>query len=315
MTVTPRVFISHSSEDKDRFARALATKLRAKGVDAWLDEWEILPGDSLVQKLFADGLQPATAVIAVLSNASIRSRWVREEIDYAFVKRVNEGSRLIPVLIDDVEVPPQLQSTLWYRVKDLSNIDSDVLRLVDAIVGQKSAPPLGALPPYLAAGGRPDGVQPSDWFVLELSAKKRMQDRTGLVNRQELLEAAQAVGLSGDDALDTVEVLDRRGLVRNRGALGQRCVAYSVTTTGFGEWLQATSQGLDSVFDSVCVALVNTQQRWAHEVAAALGQPEAVVDYVFEVLEQQDLVSLRKSLGTRSACVAGVTAELRRRLR
>jgi len=315
VTVAPRVFISHSSDDKDRFARALATKLREKGIDAWLDEWEILPGDSLVQKLFAEGLQPATAVIVVLSNASIHSQWVREEIDFAFVKRVNEGSRLIPVLIDDVEVPPQLQATLWYRVKDVSNIDADVQRLVDAVFGHKAAPPIGVVPAYLAAGGCPAGMQASDWFVVEMSAKKRMKDRVGLVNHQDLLEAASAAGLSHDDALDAVEVLDSRGIVKNRWALGRRCVAYSVTTLGFGEWLRGAMPDLDTVFRSVSLALVNQTQRWAHEVAATLGQPEAIVEYVFAALEQEGLVTLRKSFGLRSAFVVGVTADLRRRVR
>ena len=56
MTAAPKVFISHASEDKDRFVLGLATKLRDSGVDAWLDKWEMLPGDSLVDKIFeADG--------------------------------------------------------------------------------------------------------------------------------------------------------------------------------------------------------------------------------------------------------------------
>jgi hypothetical protein len=42
-----------------------------RGVNAWLDVWEILPGDSLVDKIFNEGLKPADAVIVVLSNASI----------------------------------------------------------------------------------------------------------------------------------------------------------------------------------------------------------------------------------------------------
>lgn len=315
MTAAPRVFISHSSDDKDRFARAFATKLRAMGVEAWFDEWEILPGDSLVKKLFVDGLQPATAVIVVLSKASIHSNWVREEIDFAFVKRVNEGSRLIPVLIDDVEVPPQLQSTLWYRVKDVSNIDADVQKLVDAIAGRKCAPPVGSLPSYLLAGARPPDVQPSDWFVLELSARKRMQDRTGMINVQVLLDSAASAGLSAEDVVDAVEVLDGQGLVRNRNALGHRVIAYQVTATGFGKWLRATSDDHDEIIDSVCKALVNLPHRWAHDVAAAVGQAEAVVDYVFEVLEQQGLVVLRKSLGTPSAFVATVRPELKRRAR
>ena len=55
MTELPRpkkVFCSHRSVDKpavDEFAR----KLRAQGIDAWLDTWEIRAGDDIVEKINA----------------------------------------------------------------------------------------------------------------------------------------------------------------------------------------------------------------------------------------------------------------------
>ncbi|MFW5667325.1 MAG: toll/interleukin-1 receptor domain-containing protein, partial [Coleofasciculus sp.] len=42
-----KAFISHSSIDKP-FVERLATDLRSReGIDAWLDKWEILPGDRI----------------------------------------------------------------------------------------------------------------------------------------------------------------------------------------------------------------------------------------------------------------------------
>jgi hypothetical protein len=46
----PITFVSRASEDKQRFVRPLATKLRGIGVDAWLDEWEIAGADSPVDR-------------------------------------------------------------------------------------------------------------------------------------------------------------------------------------------------------------------------------------------------------------------------
>src|SRR4051794_20083808 len=48
----PKVFVSHASEDKQRFVERFAARLRENGVDAWLDEWEMKPGDSLVDRIF-----------------------------------------------------------------------------------------------------------------------------------------------------------------------------------------------------------------------------------------------------------------------
>jgi len=59
----PKVFISHASEDKDRFVIPFATRLRENGVDAWVDRWEMNPGDSLVDRIFEEGLKNAAAVI------------------------------------------------------------------------------------------------------------------------------------------------------------------------------------------------------------------------------------------------------------
>jgi hypothetical protein len=50
----PRVFLSHASEDKARFVVPFADGLRARGLDVWVDRWEMLPGDSLVAKIFVE---------------------------------------------------------------------------------------------------------------------------------------------------------------------------------------------------------------------------------------------------------------------
>ena len=84
--MNPKVFISHASEDKDRFVTSFATKLRENGVDAWFDRWEILPGDSLVDKI-NEGLKEAQAVIIILSNFSVNKPWVREELNTSIVSR------------------------------------------------------------------------------------------------------------------------------------------------------------------------------------------------------------------------------------
>lgn len=54
--MNPKVFISHASEDKDRFVINFSTKLRSKGIDTWLDKWEMRPGDSLIDRIFEEGI-------------------------------------------------------------------------------------------------------------------------------------------------------------------------------------------------------------------------------------------------------------------
>lgn len=83
--MTKKVFISHASEDKERFVTEFAIRLREKGVDVWLDKWEMLPGDSLVEKIFEEGLKEADAVIIVLSQFSVDKPWVLEELNVSVI--------------------------------------------------------------------------------------------------------------------------------------------------------------------------------------------------------------------------------------
>ncbi len=90
MDIHPKVFIIHASEDKERFVLSFYDRLRAKGIDAWLDTFEMLPGDKLVTKVFEEGLKQSDAVIVVLSAVSTAKPFVRKELDAAVIKSINE---------------------------------------------------------------------------------------------------------------------------------------------------------------------------------------------------------------------------------
>ena len=88
---SPKLFLSHSHQDR-AFALRLGTELGKSGVDAWLDQWEIQPGDSIVQKIFTEGLSECKVFAVVFSKASTRSRWVREELDHATILRIEKNA-------------------------------------------------------------------------------------------------------------------------------------------------------------------------------------------------------------------------------
>ena len=141
---TYKVFISHASEDKERFVLDFARRLREHGVDAWVDEWEMLPGDSLVDKIYEEGIKNARAMIVVLSKYSINKPWVREELNAGFLKRLSGNCRVIPVVIDNCNVPEVLRSTVWQKVPNLANYEEEFQRILDSIYGRTQKPTLGA---------------------------------------------------------------------------------------------------------------------------------------------------------------------------
>lgn len=72
-------FISHASEDK-QLVRALTPKLRAAGLRIWLDEQELLLGDSLSEKI-NEGLAASRFGIVVLSLSFFEKHWPRQELN------------------------------------------------------------------------------------------------------------------------------------------------------------------------------------------------------------------------------------------
>ncbi len=106
------VFISYNHKDSD-FVDKLALELINHDVKVWKDKWEINVGDSLIDKI-ESGLNGASYLIAVLSKNSIKSRWVKKELNAALIREIDdEKLRIIPIRIDDCEIPLFLREKLY----------------------------------------------------------------------------------------------------------------------------------------------------------------------------------------------------------
>lgn len=208
-----KAFLSHASEDKDRFVTQFAKQLYAKGVEAWVDQWEIYPGDSLVDKIFEEGLKTADAIIIVLSKFSVNKPWVREELNASVVKHIEKGARLIPVVIDDVEIPEALKNTVWVRIKPSDSYDVELDRIVAAIYNQRPRPNLAPPPPYSTKTiNTISGLSRIDSVVLKLFGDGAIEQNDTLgVNTEEMCELAQKEGISREEYLDALEILSGRG--------------------------------------------------------------------------------------------------------
>ena len=92
---TPRdCFISHASEDKDAVARPLAEALMQAGYEVWFDEYELVAGESLRQRI-DEGLAASRFGVVVLSTAFFDKRWPQSELNGLFAKEVVGDERLI----------------------------------------------------------------------------------------------------------------------------------------------------------------------------------------------------------------------------
>ena len=103
----PSVFLCHTSEDKP-FVDRLAGELDQRALFAWYDKREIFVGDSIVEKV-NDGLKSSDFLIAVLSPRSVDKPWVVREMSSSMMRQLGDkGIRVLPLLIEDCEIPPLL---------------------------------------------------------------------------------------------------------------------------------------------------------------------------------------------------------------
>jgi len=313
--MNPKVFVSHATEDKKRFVLDFATKLRSKGIDAWVDKWEMYPGDSLVDKIFEEGIKNAQAVIVVLSKYSVDKPWVREELNAGMVKKINEGSKLIPVVIDDCQVPECLKSTVWERIKDINNYDAELERIVMSIYGQRDKPPIGIPPPYTQTMiDILPGLTEVDSLIMKLSCEKAIEIGYPHINSKSILEQAKPLGIHPEEFFETLEILDRSGHIKATRVIGGHIPNFLITVYGFDKYARIYTDDYDSIFESVAFQIVNHNNMNNKSISTSLNQPQMIVDHILNVLEGMGLIGVSKSLGG-GIHIFDVSPELKRMLR
>lgn len=71
-----------------------------------LNRWEIKVGDSITEKI-NEAIRRNDYLIVVLSKASVKSEWVKKELNAALMKELKKKSVVVlPLLMEDCEVPP-----------------------------------------------------------------------------------------------------------------------------------------------------------------------------------------------------------------
>jgi len=212
---TPAAFFSHSSINSDT-AKRLAADLRASGVDVWYAEWELKPGDSLRQKI-DEGIDRATHFLVLLTSESLKSEWVKTELDAAMVNRISGKCRLIPILlgVNHDQVPATLRGLVYVP---LESYNSGLRRLIEVCHDVSVKPPLGQ-PPHWAERPLPNyGLSPhAQRLVVFLNRRSEIGTDHEYVAQAELLQELQITPLELGGAASELEDLGMVKLLKTFG--------------------------------------------------------------------------------------------------
>jgi TIR domain len=161
-----RVFLSHAA-DADAAARErLAADLRAAGVKLWMAPDSIAPGESFPAAIDR-GLASSDYFVALLSPASLASRWVQAEVNAAIARALDEKLTVLPVVVSAVAVPPLLST---FQQIDLKNYEEGLARLAGAL-GVSIRSVAGIVETAAAGSGRQLApTPPQDAFVANVCA-------------------------------------------------------------------------------------------------------------------------------------------------
>src|SRR5712691_4129635 len=172
-TYSHDVFISHASEDKDRFVRPLAQALRATGgVTVWYDDWELEVGDRLVERI-NDGLARSRFGVVVLSPAFFEKNWPRTELQALASLEMSDGrDRLLPIWLDlgadEIAIhAPLLLGRVALKASD--GVEEVAARLLTRVGGAAATPdrprerpmPPTLYPAEIAAQSLPNSYNPA----------------------------------------------------------------------------------------------------------------------------------------------------------
>jgi len=294
MHIPPKVFVSHASEDKVRFVLSFAEKLRQKGIDAWLDKWEMLPGDSLVDKIFEEGIKESKTVIVVLSKFSVEKPWVRKELNAAVMKHINTGCKLIPIVLDECNIPEVLKATVWERIDNLADYQSEFDRIVAAINGTTDKPPLGPAPaytkPFLTSIG---GLSKMDSLVLKIACEQALETGSDFIDTTETYIASE-LEIPVAVLQDSIEVLDQNGYFSVFMTIGGGLNHFRLTTNGFDLYANACIANYQEILKETVSAIVNMELTGNEFIANFLKHPPFLIDHILDVLESRRHIKMTK---------------------
>ncbi|MGH3941548.1 MAG: toll/interleukin-1 receptor domain-containing protein [Pseudonocardiaceae bacterium] len=132
------VFVSYAHED-GAWVRVLAENLYRVGREVFFDQWEVVGGSRLSERL-QQGLVSSRVVVLVVSRAAVGKQWWWEEFAAAMAGVIAGVQRLVPVLLDDVSLPLFVAGWVWVDFRHLDAPAQYEARFVDLLTAVRGVP-------------------------------------------------------------------------------------------------------------------------------------------------------------------------------
>lgn len=135
-----KIFLSHNHNDKP-LVEAVALKLANifGQSEVFYDSWSIQPGEGIIDKM-NQGLEAPEFVFFFVSKNSLASNMVKLEWQNALYSASKGKTRVVPVRIDDSDMPSLLKQTLFIDMHTVG-LEASIAQIVSVTQGSASFTP------------------------------------------------------------------------------------------------------------------------------------------------------------------------------
>jgi hypothetical protein len=134
-----RVFLSYSHHDKEYARRVIATLMK-HNIHFWFDQYDILVGHSLHDKIF-EGIRKSDYFLLILTPQSLKSDWVQKELSEALMQEMErKQTYILPLRFERCLLPDSLQNKHYADFTEFSKGNRELIKLLlDSTPFQKNA--------------------------------------------------------------------------------------------------------------------------------------------------------------------------------
>ena len=299
--------IVHSPEDAERFVSGLSSALGHAGVESDTESWRLSVRDSLIDRIFSEGLKDASLMLVVLSQNNSNTDWSSLELELSVVERIQAVTRLCVLLLDGRQPPAELPEDVPVFALDHPG---DVLELSGLI--QELGPIMRG---HYVPGNRPAGAEreggsdgvlagisnigETEATVLALSCRCAVESNAFLVKADNVFELAAPLEIRNEDFHRCLDALENAGHIRGKRSNGGLISTFEVNRPAFGHYMDEVLDNTDEVVADLASEIL-AGVRDNETLVETFELPRLIVTYILDDLDEKGQITvIRQMRGNR----------------
>lgn len=283
----------------------MSTALRRVGVEPFADDWLLTGRDSLIDRIFREGLKGANALVVVLSRFNAAHDWVQYELEASVVERVESVTRLVVILLDGRMAPAGLPlGTPVFKVRkpgEMIELSTLLQELAPLLLNRHGG--------GQGAGQQADegdgsefhvpGLDAIDTTLLALACRSAIENNSLLVKVEDVNVLAEPLRLDPETFRLSLESLSEKSHVKARRANGGQISVMEIERESFGLYMIHVLDDFDEIVSDLAEEIVRGA-RDNESLVERSQLPPMVVTYILDELDATGQITvIRQMKGNR----------------